>query len=110
MLRVRVSRQEKQITKQSDGCGTPGSGVTAIWTADTPYQPLARQIKFTFGRLPRASPGTAAPKTALFPAALNGLDRSFPAPLCKDDVGPCSQCQSDVRAPRKSHYMPPNGC
>lgn len=107
---VRISRQEKQITKQSDGCGTPGSGGSAIWTADTVYQPLERQIKFTFGRLPRAAPSAAAPTAALFPAALNGLDGPFPRPLCKDEVGPRSECEIDVTAPLKSHYMPPNGC
>lgn len=77
MQRVRISRQEKQITKQSDGCGTPGSGGSAIWMADTVYQPLAQQIKFTFGRLPRASPSTAAPKTALSQPPLMGLIYHF---------------------------------
>lgn len=75
--RVRISRQEKQITKQSDGCATPGSGGSAIWMADTVYQPLAQQIKFTFGRLPRASPSTAAPETALSQPPLMGLIYHF---------------------------------
>ena len=55
--------------------------------ADTVYQPHAQQIKFTFGRLPRASPGTDVPKTALHRNSLNGFDLSFPGLLCKDDVG-----------------------
>lgn len=76
--------------------------------ADTVYQPHEQQIKFTFGRLAQASPNTDAPKTALQPDALNGSDLSFPGLLCKDDVGLCSECQSDVTVTMKSHYMKPN--
>lgn len=86
----RVSRSPARKNKSqgwSDGCGTPGSGGFAIWMADTVYQPHAQQIKFTFGRLPRASPGTDVPKTALHRNSLNGFDLSFPGLLCKDDVG-----------------------
>lgn len=109
----RVSRSPARKNKSqswSDGCGTPGSGGSAIWMADTVYQPHAQQIKFTFGRLPRASPSTDAPKTALCPNSLNGFDLPFPGLLCKDDVGPCSECQNDVTVTIKSHYMQPNGC
>lgn len=78
--------------------------------ADTVYQPHAQQIKFTFGRLPRASPNADAPKAALRHNFLNGFDLSFPGLLCKDDVGPCSECQNDVTVAIESHYARPNGC
>jgi len=46
--------------------------------ADTVYQPHAQQIKFTFGRFPRVSPGTDVPKAALdllqHRDSLNGAD------------------------------------
>lgn len=109
----RVSRSPARKNKSqgwSDGCGTPGSGGFAIWMADTVYQPHAQQIKFTFGRLPQASPSTDAPKTALHHNFLNGFDLSFPALLCKDDVGPFSEYRNYVTVAIKSHYIQPNGC
>lgn len=42
--------------------------------------------------------------------SLNGFDLSFPGLLCKNDVGPCTECPNDVTVTTELHYMKPNGC
>lgn len=77
----------------------------------TPYISLMHsKLNLHLDGFPRPHPAQMQPKAALHPGYLNGFDLSFPGLLCKNDVGPCTECQHDVTVAIGSYYMQPNGC